>query len=54
VTLLARAGANRISFDGVLEHGRRLAPGSYRLSLRASAGAALASAPQRPTFTLLP
>jgi len=54
VTLAAHDGADKISFDGVLDRGRRLAPGAYRLSLRASSGAARASAPQHPTLTLLP
>jgi hypothetical protein len=53
VTLPAAAGADKIAFDGVLDGGRRLAPGTYRLSLSATAGTALAQAAQHPTFTLL-
>jgi hypothetical protein len=44
---------NRISFDGVLDGGRRLSPGAYRLSLTASDAGARTTAAQRPTFTLL-
>jgi hypothetical protein len=53
VTLAAHAGTNKLGFDGVLAGGRALAPGRYRVSLRASAGAATASAAQRPAFTML-
>ena len=54
VTLGAHAGADRISFDGVLTGGARLTPGAYRVSLGAHAGTAAARAIQHPTFTLLP
>jgi hypothetical protein len=54
VKRVAAAGADRIAFDGVLDHGHRLRPGIYRLWLQAIAGHRRASAPQRPTFTLLP
>jgi hypothetical protein len=53
VSRAARAGANRISFDGVLDGGARLAPGSYRLSLTASTAAGSTTAAQHPSFTLL-
>jgi len=53
LTVAAHAGANRIGFDGVLDGRVRLATGSYRLLLRATAGTASATAAQRPTFTLL-
>jgi hypothetical protein len=48
-----RAGSNTIAFDGVLGGGARLAPGTYRLSLTATAGAARANAAQHPVFVLL-
>jgi hypothetical protein len=48
------AGLNRVHFEGVLDGGSRLAPGSYRLSLSARAPAGSAAAAQHPTFTLLP
>jgi hypothetical protein len=50
----AHAGPNRIRFQGVLDGGRKLAPGSYQLSLTASAAAGTTTAPQHPGFTLLP
>jgi hypothetical protein len=53
VLLPASAGTDRISFDGVLSGGKRLSPGSYRLSLTATAGSASTQAAQHPTFTLL-
>jgi hypothetical protein len=49
----AHAGRDRIKFEGVLEGGRALSPGTYRLSLSARAGGASAAAGQHPTFTLL-
>jgi hypothetical protein len=48
------AGSDRIHFEGVLDGGFRMAPGAYRLSLRATNAGGTASAPQRPTLTLLP
>jgi hypothetical protein len=48
-----RGGSNTIAFDGVLDSGARLAPGTYRVSLVATAGAMRASAAQHPTFVLL-
>ena len=48
-----RAGSNTIAFDGVLDGGARLAPGTYRVSLAATAAATRASAAQHPTFVLL-
>jgi hypothetical protein len=53
VSRAAGAGARRVLFDGVLDGGSRLVPGRYRITLSATLGAARASAPQRPTFTLL-
>jgi hypothetical protein len=53
VTLSAPAGADEIAFDGVLSGEKRLAPGTYRLSLTATAGAAAARATQQPTFALV-
>jgi hypothetical protein len=49
VTRSGHAGPNRIYFDGVLDEGSRLSPGSYRLSL--TAGPVLAGA--HPAFSLL-
>ncbi|MFI5009262.1 MAG: hypothetical protein ACHQDY_03205, partial [Solirubrobacterales bacterium] len=54
VSLAAPASANHIRFEGVLDTGRKLAPGSYRLTLSASDAAGRTVAAQRPTFTLLP
>lgn len=53
VVLPASAGSDRIAFDGVLSGGKRLSPGSYRLSLTATAGPNSARAAQQPAFTLL-
>jgi hypothetical protein len=53
VTGSGHAGLNRISFDGVLDDGRRLSPGTYRLSVTASDAAGRTTAPQHPPFTLL-
>lgn len=53
VTLAAPTGIDRITFDGVLDGASRLAPGSYRLSLKATGPIGKAAAAQRPTFTLL-
>jgi hypothetical protein len=53
VTRTARAGANRITFDGVLDGGGSLSPGVYRLSLLAGNAVARVAAPQHPVFTLL-
>jgi hypothetical protein len=46
-------GTDRVRFEGVLDGGRSLAPGSYRLSLSASAAAVTATASGHPAFTLL-
>jgi len=53
VSLSAHAGTDRITFDGVLDGGSRLAPGRYRLSLAAVGVGGSATAAQRPTFTLV-
>jgi uncharacterized membrane protein len=53
LTITAHAGTDRVTFDGVLDGGARLAPGSYRLTLTAADGAASVTASQRPMFTLL-
>lgn len=53
LSLPAHAGTDRITFDGVLEHGARLSPGVYRLSLLAYNAFGSSKAAQRPTFTLL-
>ena len=53
VSRSAHAGTDRITFDGVLDGGSRLAPGSYRLSVTASTASASATAAQHPAFTLL-
>jgi hypothetical protein len=52
VARAARAGTDAITFDGVLDGGGRLSPGTYRLSLLASGAAGRASAAQHPSFTL--
>jgi Glycine rich protein len=48
----AHPGADGIRFEGVLDGGKALAPGTYRLSLAASAAGATTTATQHPTFTL--
>jgi hypothetical protein len=53
VRLAAHAGADRVHFEGVLDGGRSLAPGSYRLTLTASAAAGATTAAQHPAFTLV-
>ncbi len=53
VTRAGHPGNDAILFDGVLDGGARLAPGSYRLSLRASTALAGTAAPQHPSFTVL-
>jgi hypothetical protein len=53
VSRAGHAGANRIRFQGVLDGGRSLAPGSYRVSLSAANAGGTSSAPQHPGFTLL-
>jgi hypothetical protein len=55
VVRVAHAGTDTIGFDGVLDGGSRLAPGVYRVVLAATTPAAVkTSAPQHPSFTLLP
>jgi hypothetical protein len=53
VSRAAQAGSDRIAFDGILDGGGHLAPGSYGLSLTAIAAASRTTATQHPTFTLL-
>ena len=49
-----RAGSNTVAFDGVLDGGARLAPGTYRVSLAATAARPRGPAPRSiPTFVLL-
>jgi hypothetical protein len=47
------AGTDRITFDGVLDGGRSLPPGTYRVSLLAADAAGRTTAAQHPAFTLL-
>jgi hypothetical protein len=49
----AHAGTDRIRFEGLLDGGKALAPGSYRLSLAAGSGGSTTPATRHPTFTLL-
>ena len=53
VRLTAPAGAGRIRFQGVLDGGRRLAPGAYRLSLVAVDAAGQASPAERARFRII-
>jgi hypothetical protein len=53
VSLAAGAGADRIAFDGLLDGANRLAPGGYRLTLRAANAGGSTAASQHPTFTVL-
>ncbi len=53
ISRAAHAGANRITFDGVLDGGRSLPAGTYRISLLATDAAATATASEHPSFTLL-
>jgi hypothetical protein len=50
----AHAGTNVIRFQGVLDGGRKLALGSYQLSLTGNNAASTTTAAQHPGFTLLP
>ena len=50
----AHAGLDHVHFEGVLDGGARLTPGSYRLSLLARGASGSVTAAQHPTFTLLP
>jgi hypothetical protein len=54
VALSGHAGLDRVHFEGVLDGGKRLAPGVYRLSLRASAPAGSTTATEHPAFQLKP
>jgi hypothetical protein len=51
LTLTAHAGANRLSFDGVIAKHKRLAPGDYMLTITAT-NAAGHSAPAHLSFTI--
>jgi len=53
VSRSAHAGTDSLVFDGVLDGGRSLSPGSYRVSLLATDAAGRTTATQHPTFTLL-
>ena len=53
VSRAAPEGRDSITFDGLLDGGARLSPGTYRLSLLATGPAATVTAAQHPTFTLL-
>jgi hypothetical protein len=53
VKLSAPAGVDKVAFDGVLTGGGSLAPGTYRVSLTATAGTIKAMAAQHPSFMLL-
>ena len=53
ITARGRAGANRLRFQGRLTGTRRLAPGSYRLTLIATDPAGNRSRPATARFTLL-
>jgi hypothetical protein len=48
------AGLDRMHFEGLLDGGTRLTPGSYRLSVSARGASGSVTAAQHPTFTLLP
>jgi hypothetical protein len=52
-TLAAPGGSDHVVFQGVLDGGRRLRPGSYRLSLTASNAAGAAPGIARASFTLV-
>ena len=49
----AHPGTDRITFDGVLDDGRSLPPGIYRVTLLAADSAGRTTAAQHPAFTLL-
>ncbi len=53
VSIAPPAGADHVSFDGLLDGATKLAPGSYRLLLSANNANGTTKAAQRPTFTLL-
>jgi hypothetical protein len=52
-SITAAAGTRRIRVDGVLDSGRRLKAGGYRLSLVAVAAIGLCLAAQRAWFSLV-
>lgn len=54
LTVAANAGANALRFKGTLPGGKRLKPGSYKLTLSAADSAGNVSVPQAIGFTILP
>jgi hypothetical protein len=54
VRTTALAGLARIRFDGVLDSGRRLSAGGYRLSVVAVDAAGRASLPRSARFEVVP
>jgi len=53
LTVVGTSGANRIRFAGVLNHGKRLALGAYRLTAVAKDAAGKSSLPTLAKFTLI-
>ena len=53
LSLAARAGTNRVRFQGRLSRSRRLAPGRYTLTVRATDAAGNRSAAKSTTFTIV-
>jgi hypothetical protein len=53
LTVVGASGTNRIRFAGVLDHGKRLALGAYRLTAVAKNAAGKSSPPTQAKFTLI-
>jgi hypothetical protein len=54
ITVDGKIGANTVRFDGRLARHKTLAPGSYRLTVRATDTTGLRSTAARVAFRLLP
>jgi hypothetical protein len=53
VSRAGHTGTVKVRFDGVLDHGARLSPGSYRLSLSAADAGGRTTAATHPAFTIV-
>jgi hypothetical protein len=53
VSLTATAGSDRIVFAGVTDHGKKLAPATYRMSITATNAAGQSSNTLTATFTIV-
>jgi FG-GAP repeat len=53
LSFAAHAGLDKISFQGLLAHAKKLPPGSYTLALQATSPSGQRSAPARLSFTIV-